>query len=103
MKLLRDWSGDSSVIPLRLQDLYALVTGYARAGLEQAFGTTPNYPSASWADRGRTSLWMVLRLTLGLGSSWFAAQCLILSYDLVRVATGGTVAVKGPSSGTVTE
>jgi predicted O-methyltransferase YrrM len=50
MKLLRDWSGDSSVIPSRLQDLYALVTGYARVGLEQAFGTTPNYPSASWAD-----------------------------------------------------
>ncbi|MFM9371087.1 sensor histidine kinase [Streptomyces sp. Da 82-17] len=48
-------------------------------------------PSASWADRGRTSLWMVLRLTLGLGSSWFGAQCLILAYDLVHVAAGGTV------------
>jgi predicted O-methyltransferase YrrM len=49
MKLLRDWNGDSSVVPLRLQDLYALVTGYARASLEQAFGATPNYRTASWA------------------------------------------------------
>ncbi|MDI3418317.1 sensor histidine kinase [Streptomyces luteolus] len=47
-------------------------------------------PSSTWADRGRTSLWMVLRLTLGLGSSLFAMHCLVLSFDLVRVAAGGT-------------
>ena len=50
MKLLRDWSGDSSVIHQRLRDLYALATGYAHAGLEQAFRDPPSYDTVSWAD-----------------------------------------------------
>ncbi|MDI3404611.1 sensor histidine kinase [Streptomyces cavernicola] len=47
-------------------------------------------PSVTWADRGRTSLWMLLRLTLGLVSSLFAMECLVLAVDLVRAAAGGT-------------
>lgn len=50
MKLLRDWSGDSSVIPRQLRDLNVLASGYARAGLEQAFRTPPSYDTESWAD-----------------------------------------------------
>jgi predicted O-methyltransferase YrrM len=50
MKLLRDWSGDSSAIHQRLRDLYALATGYTRAGIEQAFSNPPSYDTASWAD-----------------------------------------------------
>ena len=50
MKLLRDWSSDSSVITQRLRDSYALATGYARAGLEQTFREPPSYDTASWSD-----------------------------------------------------
>jgi predicted O-methyltransferase YrrM len=50
MKLLRDWSGDSSVIPQCLRDSYALATEYAHAGLEQTFREPPSYDTVGWSD-----------------------------------------------------
>ncbi|NBE53705.1 sensor histidine kinase [Streptomyces boluensis] len=46
-------------------------------------------PSATWADRGRTSLWMLLRLGLGLGTAYLSMHLVMVSVDLVRVAAGG--------------
>ncbi|GAA2228630.1 histidine kinase [Streptomyces amakusaensis] len=46
-------------------------------------------PSASWADRGRTALWMEVRLALGLLTAYLTAALAGLSFALARAA-GGT-------------
>ncbi|MEU0199680.1 MULTISPECIES: histidine kinase [unclassified Streptomyces] len=46
-------------------------------------------PSATWADRGRTVVWLELRLLLGAVVSHFTFQLLFLSVDLVSMALSG--------------
>ncbi|EST29285.1 hypothetical protein N566_22340 [Streptomycetaceae bacterium MP113-05] len=45
-------------------------------------------PSASWRDRGRTALWMVLRLEVGCLAVLVTMQCPALSFELLDGATG---------------
>ncbi|RFU85668.1 two-component sensor histidine kinase [Streptomyces triticagri] len=45
-------------------------------------------PSASWRDRGRTAVWLVLRLEVGCAVAAATTQMLAMSLDLVTAATG---------------
>ncbi|MFI1013192.1 sensor histidine kinase [Streptomyces sp. NPDC020965] len=47
-------------------------------------------PSVSWADRGRTVLWLELRLALGTLTGYLTIHLPGLGFDLVRAATGST-------------
>ncbi|MHB9755185.1 sensor histidine kinase [Streptomyces sp. BYX5S] len=70
--------------------------GHARvAGSDAAHGVSVA-PSASWSDRGRTSVWLVLRLVLGLSTALFSSQCMALALELAGAAMGertGSVSV----------
>ncbi|MER5211987.1 histidine kinase [Streptomyces sp. NPDC002838] len=45
-------------------------------------------PSATWGDRGRTTLWLVTRLALGGTVSFLTVHLPMLTDDLVRTAQG---------------
>ncbi|MBO1332521.1 sensor histidine kinase [Streptomyces sp. VRA16 Mangrove soil] len=45
-------------------------------------------PSASWADRGRTAAWLVLRLVLGLSVALATSQLMALVLELTGAAAG---------------
>ncbi|CAM5476423.1 histidine kinase OS=Streptomyces tendae OX=1932 GN=GUR47_29870 PE=4 SV=1 [Streptomyces tendae] len=46
-------------------------------------------PSATWADRGRTVLWLEARLLIGSCVAMLTVQLPVLAVDLVHVARGG--------------
>ncbi|RII13941.1 Sensor histidine kinase DesK [Streptomyces sp. YIM 130001] len=45
-------------------------------------------PSVSWRDRGRTALWLVLRLEVGCVVAMLSSQAFALSLDLIAAAAG---------------
>ncbi|WP_067271361.1 sensor histidine kinase [Streptomyces jeddahensis] len=45
-------------------------------------------PSTSWSDRGRTAVWMVLRLEVGCAIAFLTGQLMALSLALVGAAAG---------------
>ncbi|MFD9098073.1 sensor histidine kinase [Streptomyces collinus] len=45
-------------------------------------------PSASWRDRGRTVLWLELRMLLAVPTTFASVWLPILTYELVRLACG---------------
>ncbi|MEV6167396.1 histidine kinase [Streptomyces sp. NPDC051954] len=47
-------------------------------------------PSSTWGDRGRTSLWLELRLFLGCGVGFLTVHLPMLAEDLARTAQGGS-------------
>ncbi|WP_333774474.1 sensor histidine kinase [Streptomyces sp. IBSBF 3136] len=48
-------------------------------------------PSTSWRDRGRTVLWLELRMLLAVPTTFASVWSPILTYELVRLACGYTV------------
>ncbi|MFD5101722.1 sensor histidine kinase [Streptomyces albidochromogenes] len=48
-------------------------------------------PSASWADRWRTVLWLEVRLVLGCSVALLTGQLPMTSVDLMALAAGGSV------------
>ncbi|MET8472882.1 histidine kinase [Streptomyces sp. NPDC006422] len=62
--------------------------GHARvAGSGEADGVSVA-PSASWRDRGRTALWLVLRHLLGLSVALFSGQAMALVLELAGASVG---------------
>ncbi len=53
-------------------------------------------PSASWGDRGRTALWLVLRLEVGLLLAFGSVQLPGLTIALLTSAAGGDGGGSGP-------
>ncbi|MFH8983569.1 sensor histidine kinase [Streptomyces varsoviensis] len=53
-------------------------------------------PSASWRDRRRTALWLVIRLVLGCAVGASSVQLPVLAFDLIR---GTEVSVLRPGGG----
>ncbi|BFO19590.1 hypothetical protein SHKM778_59780 [Streptomyces sp. KM77-8] len=49
-------------------------------------------PSASWSDRGRLVVWLLVRLLIGCATSVFVANLLIAAVDLGAAALGGDAA-----------
>ncbi|MFJ2725673.1 sensor histidine kinase [Streptomyces collinus] len=45
-------------------------------------------PSASWRDRGRTVLWLELRMLLAVPTTFASVWLPVLTYELVRLACG---------------
>ncbi|MEV5610063.1 histidine kinase [Streptomyces sp. NPDC052225] len=62
--------------------------GHARVAGSDEARTVSVAPSASWRDRGRTSLWLVLRLVLGLSVALFSGQAMALVLELAGAAAG---------------
>lgn len=50
-------------------------------------------PSASWRDRGRTVLWLELRMLLAVPATFVSVWLPVLTYELVRLACGYSAAV----------
>ncbi|MFE6759760.1 sensor histidine kinase [Streptomyces sp. NPDC057684] len=46
-------------------------------------------PSASWRDRGRTAVWLVLRLWAGCAVAFVTGQLMALALELVDATSGG--------------
>ncbi|MYW68554.1 two-component sensor histidine kinase [Streptomyces sp. SID8379] len=53
-------------------------------------------PSASWRDRGRTALWLVLRVVLGLSVALATGQLMALVLELIGAAAGRPVETLSP-------
>ncbi|MEV3860020.1 histidine kinase [Streptomyces sp. NPDC050095] len=107
---LRDWI-TIYVVPVPLLVLAALVPSVRRAeGLQARLMLFPGgharvagggeegrvsvEPSASWRDRGRTAVWLVLRVFLGLSVALLTGQLMALVLELCGRAAGrpiGTV------------
>ncbi|GAB2850926.1 histidine kinase [Streptomyces deserti] len=47
-------------------------------------------PSATWGDRGRTTLWLEIRLFLGCAVGFLTIHLPMLTKDLVRASQGGS-------------
>ncbi|MEU6846425.1 histidine kinase [Streptomyces sp. NPDC046716] len=101
---LRDWLIIYAV-PLPILVVFALVPAARRAeGLQARLMLFPGRharvagdgaesgisvaPSASWQDRGRTAVWLVLRLFLGLSVALATGQLMALSLELIGAAAG---------------
>ncbi|WP_428956314.1 sensor histidine kinase [Streptomyces sp. cg35] len=68
--------------------------GHARVAGDGAERGISVAPSASWRDRGRTAVWLVLRLFLGLSVALATSQLMAIVLESVGAATGqpaGTV------------
>ncbi|MER5947022.1 histidine kinase [Streptomyces sp. NPDC001904] len=109
---LRDWLL-VYVVPVPFLLLFALVPvarraeglqarlmlfpgGHARVAGEGAEGGVSVAPSASWRDRARTAVWLVLRLVLGLSVALATGQLMALFLELISAAAGrpaGTLSV----------
>ncbi|MGW0613902.1 sensor histidine kinase [Streptomyces sp. NPDC002788] len=63
-----------------------LLTGHRQEGDSAAIVATP---SATWADRGRTVVWLEVRLLLGALVSHLSVQLPLLTVDLVSTAVSG--------------
>ncbi|MFZ3571953.1 sensor histidine kinase [Streptomyces sp. BH097] len=63
----------------------------AGSGAQSEISVTP---SASWQDRGRTSVWLVLRLFLGLSVGLFSGQVASFTIEL----TGGVMDIRDAST-----
>ncbi|MFF5023108.1 sensor histidine kinase [Streptomyces collinus] len=50
-------------------------------------------PSASWRDRGRTVLWLELRMLLAVPATFASVWLPVLTYALIRLACGYSAAV----------
>ncbi|MFC9284462.1 sensor histidine kinase [Streptomyces collinus] len=50
-------------------------------------------PSASWRDRGRTVLWLELRMLLAVPATFASVWLPVLTYELIRLACGYSAAV----------
>ncbi|MGW0413002.1 sensor histidine kinase [Streptomyces collinus] len=50
-------------------------------------------PSASWGDRGRTVLWLELRMLLAVPATFASVWLPVLTYALIRLACGYSAAV----------
>ncbi|MFE6962008.1 sensor histidine kinase [Streptomyces sp. NPDC057696] len=46
-------------------------------------------PSASWRDRGRTAVWLVLRLWAGCAVAFVTGQLMALALELIDATSGG--------------
>ncbi|GGX85553.1 sensor histidine kinase [Streptomyces minutiscleroticus] len=106
---LADWAL-IAVLPVPLALAAAAVPGTRRAeGLQARLMLFPGAharvkgdedpgvsatPSASWSDRGRTAVWMVLRLEAGLAVALVSGQLMALSLTL----TGAAVGDPGPTA-----
>ncbi|MET9494318.1 histidine kinase [Streptomyces sp. NPDC006552] len=101
---VRDWAL-IYLVPLPLLVLAAMVPGTRRAeGLQARLTLFPGgharvagdgveagvsvAPSASWRDRGRTAVWLVLRLLLGLSVALVSGQLMAVALELAGGATG---------------
>ncbi|WP_306317645.1 MULTISPECIES: sensor histidine kinase [unclassified Streptomyces] len=62
--------------------------GHARVAESAEAGTVSVAPSASWSDRGRAALWLVLRHVLGLSVALFSGQAMALVLELAGAAAG---------------
>ncbi|WP_338694086.1 histidine kinase [Streptomyces sp. Q6] len=77
--------------------------GHARVAGSDEARTVSVAPSASWRDRVRTSLWLVLRLFLGLSVALLSGQAMALVLELAGAAAGtrpGSSVSPVPISGT---
>ncbi|MFI7388199.1 sensor histidine kinase [Streptomyces sp. NPDC049813] len=109
---VRDWVL-VYVLPLPLLVLLATVPGVRRAeGLQARLMLFPGgharvagggaeagvsvAPSASWRDRGRTAVWLVLRLLLGLSVALVSAQLMAAVLELAGATAGRPVATVSP-------
>ncbi|MEG8274701.1 sensor histidine kinase [Streptomyces sp. AHA2] len=63
-----------------------LLTGHRQGPEDVRIAATP---SATWADRGRTAVWLETRLLLGVSVSHLSVQLLLLTADLVSAALDG--------------
>ncbi|MCF6521598.1 sensor histidine kinase [Streptomyces sp. JJ36] len=61
---------------------------HARGGGPEGRSAIVARPSASWRDRGRTALWMVLRLETGLLAAVLSLQLPALSLELLDAGLG---------------
>ncbi|MET9346008.1 sensor histidine kinase [Streptomyces termitum] len=72
-------------------------------GAEEAGAGISATPSASWADRGRTALWMVFRMEAGLAvwvvSVWLLQCALVLSGTSVEEPVAGALPRPGVPGG----
>ncbi|GAA2341793.1 histidine kinase [Streptomyces kunmingensis] len=70
--------------------------GHARVAGDGAEGRVSVAPSASWRDRGRTAVWLVLRLFLGLSVALATGQLMPLVLELLGAAAGQPVGTVSP-------
>lgn len=63
-----------------------LLTGHRHDSASAEIGAAP---SATWADRGRTVVWLEARLVLGYTVAMLSMQLPLLSIDLATTALGG--------------
>ncbi|MFF8955882.1 sensor histidine kinase [Streptomyces sp. NPDC014894] len=71
-------------------------------GYREAASGIAAVPSATWADRWRTALWMEVRLGLGLVTAYLTAGLAGLAVALARAAGGAESAPLGALPGSVT-
>ncbi|MYT75652.1 MULTISPECIES: histidine kinase [unclassified Streptomyces] len=62
--------------------------GHARVAGDGAESGVSVAPSASWRDRARTAVWLVLRLFLGLSTALATGQLMALVLELISAAAG---------------
>ncbi|MEV1021924.1 histidine kinase [Streptomyces sp. NPDC050264] len=70
--------------------------GHARVAGDGAEAGVSVAPSVSWRDRGRTAVWLVLRLLLGLSVALVMGQLMAVVLELVGAAAGQPVDTVSP-------
>ncbi|MGX1675086.1 sensor histidine kinase [Streptomyces sp. NPDC055400] len=87
----------AAVIPVvrRAEGLQARLMLFPGAHARVEDGSAPGEtgvsvaPSVSWRDRGRTAVWLVLRLWAGCAIAFVTGQLMALALELVNATSGG--------------